>query len=90
MIDNSNDETNFPHELILNNSQVLRLRKTSANGSSGNTKLSKTKFHKIGQSGDFLGRLLGPLPKTSLPLMKNVLNPSTECFLISLGLKAAA
>ena len=28
----------------------------------------------IGQSRGFLGRLLGPLPKTGLPLMKMPLN----------------
>ena len=37
------------------------------------------------QSGGFLGRLFGPLLKTRLPLMKNVIKP-----LIPLGLTAAA
>ena len=36
--------------------------------------LSKTQLHKIGQSGMFLCRLLGPLLKTGLPLMKMYLN----------------
>ena len=36
-------------------------------------KLSKTKLHKIGQSGEFLGRHLGALLKTGLSLIKNVL-----------------
>ena len=40
---------------------------------SANIKLSKTHLHKIGQLGGFLGRLLGPLLKTALPLIKNVL-----------------
>ena len=31
-----------------------------------NTKLSKTQLYKIGQSGGFLGRLLGPVLKTGL------------------------
>ena len=47
-------------------------------------------MHKIGQSGGFLGRLLGPLLKTGLPLMKNVLKPLAKSILIPLGLTAAA
>ena len=42
------------------------------------------------QSGEFLGRLLGPLLKTRLPLMKNVIIPLAKSFLIPLGLTAAA
>ena len=42
------------------------------------------------QSGGFLGRLLGPLLKTGLPLMKNVINPLAKSVLIPLGLTAAA
>ena len=38
-------------------------------------KLSETQLNKIGQSGRFLGRLLGPLLKTGLPLIRNVLKP---------------
>ena len=59
-------------------------------GSSANIKLSKTQLHKIGQSRGFLGRLLGPLPKTGLPLMKNVLKPLGKSVLIPLGLTASA
>ena len=33
-------------------------------------------MHKTGQSGRFLGILLGPLLKTGLPLIGNVLKPS--------------
>ena len=39
-------------------------------------KLSKTQLYKIIQSGRFLGRLLGPVLKTGLPLMKNLLAKS--------------
>ena len=53
-------------------------------------KLSKTHLHKTGQSGGFLGRLLGPLLKTGLPLMKNVLKALAKSVLITLGLTAAA
>ena len=42
------------------------------------------------QSGGFLGSLLGPLLKTGLPLIKNVIKPLAESFLIPLGLTAAA
>ena len=41
------------------------------------------------QSGGFSGRLLGPLLKTELPLMKNVLTPLAKSLLIPLGLTAA-
>ena len=42
------------------------------------------------QSGGFLGRLLGPLLKTRLPLIKNVIKPLAKSVLIPLGLTAAA
>ena len=53
-------------------------------------KLSKTQLHKIGQSRGFFGRVLGPLLKTGLPLMKNVLKSLDKSVLIPLGLTAAA
>ena len=43
----------------------------------------------IGQSEGLLGRLLGPLLKTGLPLMKHVLKPLAKSVLIP-GLTAAA
>ena len=61
VIGNSYDETNFPHKLLLTNTQVSRLHKAFVNNSSANVKLSKTQLHKIRQSGRFPGRLLGPL-----------------------------
>ena len=42
------------------------------------------------QSRGFLGRLLGPLLKTGLPLRKNVIKPLAKSILIPLGLTAAA
>ena len=42
------------------------------------------------QLGGFLGRLLGPLLKTGLPLMKSVIKPLAKSVLIPLGLTAAA
>ena len=75
VVGDSNNENNFPHKLILTNTQVSRLSKAFANGSSPNIKLSKTQLHKIGQSGGFLDRLLGSLLKTELALIRNVLKP---------------
>ena len=42
------------------------------------------------QSGGFLGRLLGPLLKTGLPIIKNVIKPLAKSVLIPLGLIAVA
>ena len=87
MIGDSNDKTNFPHELLLTNRQVANLRKAFSSYLSADIKLSKTPLSKIIQLGGFLSRLLGPLLKTGLPLMKNVIKPFAESVLIPLGLK---
>ena len=86
----SNDENNFLHKLLLPNTQVSKLHKAFANNSSTNIKLLKTQLHKTRQSGGFLGRLLGPLSKTGLPLIGYVLKPLGEGILIPLGSTAAA
>ena len=86
---NSNDNTNFPHELLTNR-QVENIRKSFANHLTTDIKLSKTQLSKVVQSGGFLGRLLGPLLKTGLPLMKSVIKPLAKSVLIPLGLTAAA
>ena len=57
---------------------------------STNLKLSKAQINKTIQSGGFLGRLLGPLLKTELPLIKNVIKSLAKSVLIPLGLTAAA
>ena len=90
MISDSDDKINFPHELLLTNRQVANLRKAFANYLSTDIKLSKTQISKMIQSGGFLGRLLGPLLKTGLPLMKIVIKPLVKSVLIPLGLTAAA
>ena len=41
MVGNSNDNTNFPHELLLTNRQVANIRKAFANNLSTDIKLSK-------------------------------------------------
>ena len=74
MIGNSDDNTNFPHELLLTNRQVANLCKAFAKNTSTDIKLSKTQLSKMIQSGGFLGKLLGPLLRTGLPLMKSVIN----------------
>ena len=84
------NETNFPHKLLLTNRQVANFRKGFANHSSTDIKLSKTQLSKMIQSGGFLGRLLGPLLETGLALIKNVIKPLARSVLIPLGLTAAA
>ena len=84
------NKTNFPHKLLLTSRQVANLGKAFANHLSTDIKLSKTQLSKMIQSGGFLGRLLGPLLKTGLPLMKNVIKPLAKSVLIPLGLTAAA
>ena len=44
---------------------------------------------KMIQSGGFLGRLLGPLLRTELPLMKSVIKALAKIVLVPLGLTAA-
>ena len=73
MIGDSNDESNFPHELLLTDRQVSHICKAFAINTSTDIKLSKTQLWKMVQLGGFLGRLLGPLLKTGLPLIKSVI-----------------
>ena len=90
MIGDSNDKGNFPHELLLTDKQVSSIRKAFANNSSVDIKFSKTQLSKMIQSGGFLGKLLGPLLKTVLPLIKNVITSLAKSVLIPFGLTAAA
>ena len=46
MVGNSNDNTNFTHELLLTKRQVANLRKDFANYLSTDIKLSKTQLSK--------------------------------------------
>ena len=77
------NETNFPHKLLLTNRQVSNLRKVFANHLSADIKLLKSQLSKMIQSGEFLGRLLGPL-------LKNVIKSLAKSVLIPLGSTAAA
>ena len=90
MIGNSRDKTNFPHKLLLNNRQVANLRKAFASQTSTDVKLPKTQLSRMIQSGGFLGRLLAPLLRTGLPLMKCVIKPLTKSVLVPLELTVAA
>ena len=83
MIGNSDDKSNFPHKLSLTNRQVANIRKTFANHTSTDIKLSKAQLSKMQKDG-FL-RFLAPLLKSGLPLLKSVMKP-----LDMLGRTAAA
>ena len=72
-LNNSNGETNFPHKLLLIDTQVSKFCKVFPDDSSANIKLLKPPLSKTGQSQRFLGSLLGWLWKTDLSLMKNAL-----------------
>ena len=83
MAGNSDDETNFPHKLLLTNRQTLSLRKAFNNHISADIKFSKAQLTKM-QKGGFL-KFLMPLLKSGLPLLKSVVKP-----LVMLDLTAAA
>ena len=90
VVGNSDDNSNFPRKLLLTNRQVENIRKAFANHLSTDIKLPKTQLSKMIQSGGFLGRLLGPLLKTGLPLMKSAIKPLAKSILIPSRLTAAA
>ena len=85
MVGNSNDNTNFPHKLLLTDRQVANICKAFSNNLSRDVKFSKTQLLRMMQSRGFLGNLLSklasPLMKLAMPLAKNVLS--------TLGLTAA-
>ena len=81
---------NLPYELLLTTRQKTKIRNALNNNTYTNIKLSKAQINRIIQSGGFLGKLLGPLLKTGLPLTKNVIKPLAKSVLIPLGLTAAA
>ena len=75
---------------MLSNRQVANIRKDFTNHLSTDIKLSKTQVSRMIRSEGFLGRLVGPLLKTGLPLMKIVIKPLAKSVLIRLRLTAAA
>ena len=90
MIGDSNDKANFAYELLLTNRQISNICKALSSNLSVDIKFSKTLLSKMIQSGGFLGKLLGPLLKTRLPLIKNIIKPLAKSVLIPSGLTAAA
>ena len=78
---NGND---LPHELLLTR-ETTKLRNAIENNMSTDIKLSKAQISKIIHSGGFFCKILGPLLKTGLPLLKSVIKP-----LGLLGLTAAS
>ena len=83
---NGND---LPHELLFTTRQKTKIRNAFNNNTSTDIKLSKTQINKIIQYDEFLGKLLGPLLKAGLPLIKNVIKSLVKSVLIPLGLTAA-
>ena len=83
-------EDELPHELLLTTRLKIKLRNAFNNNMSTGLKLSRAHISKIIKSGRCLGRLLGPLLKTGLPLITNVIKPLAKSVLIPLGLNASA
>ena len=76
---------NLPHELLLITRQTTEQRNAIENNLQTDIKLSKAQISKTIQSKGLLGKLLDPLLKTGLPLLKSVIKP-----LGLLGLTAAS
>ena len=83
LIANSNDETNFPHKLLLTNTQVSKIRKGFANSSSTNIKFWKTQLSKMIQSGGFFVDLLATIPQAISLTGKEVLKRIKKWYNIS-------
>ena len=84
---NGND---IPHELLLTTRKKTKQRNSFNNNMSTDLKLCEAQISRIIQFGGFLGRILGPLLKTGLPLIKNVIKPLAKIVLIPFGLTAVA
>ena len=82
LIRTSNDETNFPHKLLLTDTQVSKIRKSFANGSSDNMKFSKTELFKMIKSAGFI-----PIPFTfdSPTLSKTLSEPIVDSYMKELS-----
>ena len=77
-------------EMIYHMNYYSKIRNSFNNNMSTDIKLSKAQINKIIQSEGFLNKLLDPLLKIGLPLIKNVIKPWAKSVLIPLGLNAAA
>ena len=80
----------YPHKTLLADRQGSKLHKAFANNSLAKMQLSKTELSKKVQSPRLLAGILGPLLKTGLPFIKNVLKPLAKSTLIPPGLTTAA
>ena len=69
------NENNLPHVLLLTTRQITKLRNAIENNLQTDIKLSKAQISKKLKSGGFLGKILGPLLKTGLSLLKSVIKP---------------
>ena len=65
VVGNSNDETKFPNKLLLTNTQILKIHKACANGSSANINFSKTQLSKMIQLRGYLPILLNLVQATN-------------------------
>ena len=83
-------EDELPYELLLTTRQKTKLRNAFNKNMSTDLKLSKSEISKIAQYGRFLGRVLAPLLKTGVPLIKKVIKTLAKSVLIPLGLTAGA
>ena len=66
---------NLPHESLLTTRQTTKVRIAIENNLQTDIKLSKAQISKTTQSGGFLGKILDPLLKTRLRLLKSVIKP---------------
>ena len=83
IIGDSNAGTSFPHKLLLTDRQVPQLRKVFKNSCAA-------KLYKIVQSDRFLGRVLEPIMKLRLLLIKNVFKQLPKSVLITFQLTPSA
>ena len=67
------NETNCFHNLLFTDRQVSMICKTFAKNLSMNVNLPKSHISKMIHSNRFLGRLISPVMKIGLPLMRNLL-----------------
>ena len=78
MTRNYNDKFNFSYKLLLTDTQVSKICKAFANGSSANIKFSKTQLSKIVYSGGVLwdmpvlGNILSSMAKKGTVIAKNL------------------
>ena len=59
LIKNSNDESNFPHKLLLTDTQVSRICKAFPKGASANIKFLKTPLSRVIQLGEVMTGISG-------------------------------